>query len=68
MKYLTFLLFTIITISCNTPKTNNEIECNNNNALVNLNDSIDIKAVTDTINQCHSCAGKLIICVVETKS
>jgi hypothetical protein len=61
MKNIIFILFTITTISCNTPITNNEIECNNNNALVIVNDSIEIKAVPDTINQCHSCPGMLVI-------
>ena len=61
MKNIIFILFTIITISCNKPKTNNEIEYNNNKPNINLNDSIEIKAVTDTINQCHSCPGMLVI-------
>ena len=61
MKNIIFILFTIIIISCNIPTTNNEIQSNNNNALVIVNDSIKIKAVIDTINQCHICAGILII-------
>jgi len=61
MKNIIFILFTIITISCNNPKINNVLEHDNDNTLVIVNDSIEIKAVTDTINQCHICAGMLII-------
>ena len=56
MKNIIFILFTIITIGCNNPKINNILEHDNDNALVIVNDSIEIKAVTDTINQCHICA------------
>ena len=61
MKNIISLIILITIISCNTPKTNNEIECDDNNATVNQNYSIDIIAVEDTINQCHICAGALII-------
>jgi len=61
MKNIIFILFTIVTISCNNPKINNVLEHDNDNASVIVNDSIEIKAVTDTINQCHICAGMLII-------
>lgn len=61
MKNIIFILFTIITISCNNPKINNVLEHDNVNTLVIINDSIEIKAVTDTINKCHSCPGILVI-------
>ena len=61
MKNIIFILFAIITISCNKPKTNDEISYINNKSIISLNDSIEIKAVTDTINECHSCPGMLLI-------